>query len=51
MTASESLHDQFGQWQMRALLVGIAFTLLAIVGAVLITPQSNLRSTGQAPEY
>jgi hypothetical protein len=35
MTASESLHDQFGQWQMRALLVGIAFTLLAIVGAVL----------------
>lgn len=35
MTASDSLHDQFGQWQRRCLLVGVAFTLLAIVGGVL----------------
>ncbi|HML18943.1 MAG TPA: hypothetical protein VK419_18050 [Bryobacteraceae bacterium] len=35
MTASEPLNIQLGQWQTRALLVGIAFSLLAIAGAVL----------------
>ena len=35
MTASEPLNVQLGQWQMRALMVGIAFSLLAIVGAIL----------------